>query len=181
MVMTKPDVTPTLSDFIGPACMISWRTASFNPPDHQLLLSQSVRVPEIQAFLCLWWLETHTDEAAGVSRRSRVLSAKRECWVGGLGRAHSLKSTCCALSGRNRPPETHDPYTKTQWPGCPHRASDCGTCCRRISDRTSWVVHFTWLSFIHHTWSGRVYDSLFFSGNEDLTSSYSAQLKRTNS
>lgn len=162
--------------------MISWRIASSNPPNHRPLLSQSVRDPEIQASLCLWWWETHTDEAAGVSRRSWVLSAKRECWVGGLWRAHSLKSTCCALSGRNRPPETRDPYTKTQWPGCPHRASVRGTCCRRMSDRGhhEWFALRDCLSF-HRTWGERVYGSLYFSANEDLTYSYSAQLKRTNS
>lgn len=161
--MTKHDVMPTLSDFIDTACMTSWRIASYNPPNRQLLLSQSVRVPEIQAFLCLWWWETHTDEAAGVSRRSWVLSAKWECWVGGLWCAHSLKSTCCALSGRNRPPETRGPYTKTQWPGCPHRASVCGTCCRRISDRGhhEWSI-FTGLSFISsHLERAGVWFSIF--------------------
>lgn len=35
MVMTKPDIMRTLWDFIDPACMISWRIASYNPPNHQ--------------------------------------------------------------------------------------------------------------------------------------------------
>lgn len=118
-----------------------------------LLLLQSVRGPESWAFPCLWLREAHTDEAAAGSLRSWDLSAKWEWWVGGpCWPAHNLKSTCCALLGRNHPPEIHDPYTKTDWPGCPRRASVCSTCCgKNIRQRTTWVLLFSqtpWISLI---------------------------------
>lgn len=95
--------------------------------------------------MCLWWWERRTDEAAPQSVRSVYPLGEWQWRVGGPSPAHSWKSTCCALSGRNRP-EIRDPYRKTKRPGGPRRASVCSTSCRKQSNR--WV--FALVSFLTH-------------------------------
>lgn len=181
MVMTKPDVMPTfirlywlrLYDFMKNSFL-----QSSGPPATLVAECQSPRDPGISVSLVVRntqrWGSRSVKKVKGPISKTRMLSGGS--WACPQPEKYMLCTFRKKSSTRNPWPLHQDSMAKLSTQSFSLWYLLQKNIRQDIMSGSLYVI-----VFIHHTWSEQVYNSLFFSGNEDLAPSYSAQLKMTNS